>query len=224
MKKFTLLITGLFLVLSLSAQVYDQLFLVGDGTDVGWDQGSAIELTKTDEGVFTWTGTLYENSDEKRFKFLVQREDWHPSITCRLDVDGHLVVEPGNEYDLYERANADQGYDNAFQVAETGVYTINVDLNTMTMTITDDQGTGINESYNETVPYTLTSLNGKIKFITADNFKADQFEIYNMAGSLIDAASNISTNFVTDSQLKCGIYVVKVRSNGKTYASKVLVK
>jgi len=139
MKKISLLFACFFVVLSLSAStLYDNLYLVGDGCEAGWDPGAALEMTVEDDGVFTWTGTLLDNSGNRRFKFLVDRE-WNPSITCRFDVEGHLLADIGTEYDLYERAEHAEGWDNAFQVAVTGTYTVNVNLNTMKMTISAEE-------------------------------------------------------------------------------------
>jgi hypothetical protein len=52
----------------------------------------------------------------------------------------------------------------------------------------------------------------------------DNFEVYNIAGSLVESKSNVSNRFSTDTKLTYGIYVVKVRSNSKVYSSKVLVR
>lgn len=137
MRKITFLIFNLFIALSVCADtVYSKLYIVGDGCDAGWDPGKALEMTKESDGVFTWTGTLYDKTGQKRFKFLVDHE-WHPSITCRyVDVAGHLTIESGREYDLYVRPDDSTGSDNAFQVAVNGEYTIIANLNTMKMTCT----------------------------------------------------------------------------------------
>ena len=138
MKKITLLLFGALLALNfVSAEVpYQNLYVVGNGCDAGWDPGKALEMTQTNSGVFTWTGNLYKPAnDQERFKFIVAR-DWHPSITCRLDVNSHLMVSSGVENDIFVRPDSDTGYDNAFQVPENGVYTIVVNLNTMKMICT----------------------------------------------------------------------------------------
>jgi len=142
MKKITLLLFSVLLALNfVSAQVsYQNLYVVGNGCDAGWDPGKALEMNKVESGVFTWTGNLYKptnvnSRDSERFKFLVAR-DWHPSITCRLDVDGHLMVSSGDEVNLFVRPTDNTGYDNAFQVSETGIYTVVVNLNTMKMICT----------------------------------------------------------------------------------------
>jgi len=136
MKKITLLLFSVLATLNfVSAEVsYQNVYVVGNGCDAGWDPGKAIEMTQESDGVFTWTGNLYApTNDQQRFKFLVAR-DWNPSFTCRWNVPGHLVITSGEEYDLYEYNGGD--YDNAFQVPETGVYAIVVNFNTMKMTCT----------------------------------------------------------------------------------------
>ena len=137
MKNLSFFILVFFLsFLSPAFAAYDNLYLVGNATEAGWDPDAAIPMEKQEPGIFTWTGTLSDYSiDEGRFKFLVSNK-WEPSITCRIDIAGHLLVESGKEYDLYERATANDGFDNAFQVPVTGVYTIRVDLNTMKMVCT----------------------------------------------------------------------------------------
>ena len=136
MRKITFLLLNVFFVLSLaSAADYENLYVVGNGCDAGWSPNDALEMTKEDDGTFTWIGDLTASGDQ-RFKFLVSRGDWHPSITCRLDVEGHLRIESGVEYDLYERPDDSTGYDNAFQVPGSGEYRIVIDLTTMKIVIT----------------------------------------------------------------------------------------
>jgi predicted esterase len=141
-KLYFLLFNVLFLFNVAANTIYEKLYIVGNATEAGWNPGAAIELTKSGNGIFTWTGVLADNSkDQARFKFLVARE-WHPSLTCRLNVNGHLVMNSAEEYDLYERPTGTEGYDNAFQVNSTGTYSIGVNLNTMKIICTkiSDEG------------------------------------------------------------------------------------
>ena len=112
MKNLSFFILVFFLsFLSPAFAAYDNLYLVGNATEAGWDPDAAIPMEKQEPGIFTWTGTLSDYSiDEGRFKFLVSNK-WEPSITCRIDIAGHLLVESGKEYDLYERATANDGFD-----------------------------------------------------------------------------------------------------------------
>ena len=112
MRNVTFLILMCFLSFFTPAYaVYDNLYLVGNATEAGWNPDAAIPMERSEAGVFSWTGTLTDYSvDQARFKFLVANR-WEPSITCRCDVSGHLLVEPGVEYDLYERPTANDGYE-----------------------------------------------------------------------------------------------------------------
>lgn len=141
MKKFSLLLIALLSLQMASAVIYNQLWVVGNATSVGWNPSSNLEMEKIGDGIFTWTGPLLDNSsDSRRFKFLTTKGQWHPSVSCRYDVPGHLVIQSGVAYDLYERPTGNEGNDNSFQVSENGTYRIDVDLNTMKMTCTKTEG------------------------------------------------------------------------------------
>lgn len=134
MKKITFLLLLAFLaVSSASAIVSENLYVVGNACSSGWDPGRALEMTKTSDGVFTWTGVLSSTPSDARFKFLMARS-WDTSVTCQITTPGHKVITSGMEEDLFVRTNS--GADNAFQVSETAEYTVTVDLNTMKMLCT----------------------------------------------------------------------------------------
>lgn len=108
-----------------------QLYILGDGTDKGWDLGNAYEFTKIDYGVFQWTGTLNGGGD---FKFMNTREQWHKHI---VSANGNIEISVGNTYPLnfYADWQLDGSKDTKFHVATTGSYTLTVDLNSMRMSI-----------------------------------------------------------------------------------------
>ena len=118
------------------ADMFTELYLVGNALDCGFDTGKAIQMTKGEDGIFTWEGHLTGKSeaDNPRFKFLVKR-DWHPSITCDVSKGGHQEVVLDAETDLVVRPNDHTGNDLAFQVAASGEYRITVNLNTYKMTV-----------------------------------------------------------------------------------------
>lgn len=139
MKKFIFsAIAVLASAMSMSAISTDNLYVVGSGCEAGWSPNKALEMTKVSDNVFTWTGQL--NADGE-FKFIVARE-WHPSITCDFNTaeQGNTTVTNGETYDLFVRQNDSEGKDNKFQVATTGIYTLNVDLNSMKMAASLDEG------------------------------------------------------------------------------------
>lgn len=109
-----------------------QLYIVGDATETAWDLGRADELHRIDEGVFEWTGRLYGG---KEFKFMNSRDGWHKHIVA---TKAGVEVMKGGEYllDFYADWGLDGNKDCKFHVAETGDYTVIVDLNSMRMTLT----------------------------------------------------------------------------------------
>ncbi len=224
MKKITLLIASLFLVVGLSAQIFENLYLIGDATAAGWDNNNPIQGTKVEEGVFTWTATLNAPSPDQRFKFLTEVGTWINTITCQITENGHETVVLGQEMDLFLKGDPYGGYDNAFQVETTDQYRIDVDLNTMKMTIIAASTVGISTISKDDVPFKATSIGGVINITMSDASMVDNFEVYNIAGSMVASKSNVSNRFSTDAQLTSGVYVVKVRSNNKVYSSKVIVR
>lgn len=139
MKKFTLSVIAAALASAMTVSAYDSdaLYVVGSGCAAGWNPDGALEMTKVENNVFTWTGEL--NADGE-FKFIMDHE-WHPSITCNFNTEEQRneIVSGGNSYTLYVRPGENDGKDNKFQVALTGIYTLNVDLNNMTMAAVLDQ-------------------------------------------------------------------------------------
>jgi hypothetical protein len=136
MKKITFLIACLLAVFGMSAiNHYDNLYVVGDACAAGWSPDDALEMTKVGDGQFTWTGELLDKTGDRRFKFLVGR-GWDPCLAPNPDVPDHEVVTPGVPAKLYDKGEHG-GYDTSFQVEKTGVYTITIDLDAETMTLTE---------------------------------------------------------------------------------------
>ncbi len=158
MKKVTFLLLSLLIGLtSASAVVTNELYLTGEATPVGWTSGAgAIQMTKLNDDVFTWTGKLKGKVDadagKNRFAFLVDGRQWYPRIVSTpTPVQEHVVLTSGVEVDVYKYTSeaVDGGKENTFKVAEDGEYTIDINLNTMKMTCTK---TGDVEPEPEPVP------------------------------------------------------------------------
>lgn len=101
--------------LSFSASPYtpvtSTLYLVGDATPNGWNADNATEMKRTDNGKFTWEGTLRAGS----LKFLTTLGEWIPSYNKAAD--GSLVLR--NSFDEP---------DEQWQITEPHFYKISVDL------------------------------------------------------------------------------------------------
>lgn len=219
MKKHIFLLLCFFLAKSLvHAEVYENLYVVGNACDAGWNPGSALEMTKQESGVFTWEGPLSDNTtDQARFKFIVAKE-WHPSITCRLDVNSHLVVNSGEEYDLFERPTGTEGFDNAFQVSSNGTYRIEINLNTMKMVCTklSDDGKADWVFTHETFK---TSNNETLLYRKLIPPAIEEGEKYPLVIFMHGAGERGSDNV---SQLKYGADMFAKASNRETFPAFVL--
>ena len=115
------------------ADNYDlsQIYLVGDATTAGWNENEGVELTKVEGTVatFEWTGNLSVG----KFRFKNQKEGWWPGFNPAVS-EGDLTVESEKTYSLTYNAAAPKN-DYAFQTASAGEYKVTVDLEKLTMTI-----------------------------------------------------------------------------------------
>lgn len=137
-----------------------QLYIVGDATSTSWDLGRADEMHRIDNGVFEWTGKLEGGKD---FKFMNTREGWHKHIVSSTP---NIQAEKNGLYPLSFYANwaLDGKYDCKFHVAESGVYTIIADLNSMRMTIKEPMATA---KWPDKFYLTGSALEGKVVEIPA---------------------------------------------------------
>lgn len=105
-----------------AAYIPQQLFLVGDGTDFGWDvKASNPEawMTKGEDGNFTWEGNLYHTG---RFKFIEFVNYW--------DTGYNRDATAAEYWTLVRREG---GPDEQFVVDVSGLYRI--ELNVVDLTI-----------------------------------------------------------------------------------------
>ena len=125
----------------------DYLFIIGDATTAGWDNGNAIPMIKERPGVFCLKTTLTANKD---FKFLNNAtKSWGPGVApagnnypewATVNTDLALKYrytehEGANSTDAAYGPTSGAPYDNKFQISTGGTYYIKVDLNTMKMRI-----------------------------------------------------------------------------------------
>ena len=111
-----------------------RLYIIGDATPYQWNIGETPEMARIAEGVFRWSGKL---EGGREFKFLNAR-DFHKHIfgtSCRQSVSA------GNTYTLTYVADwaLDGSRDFKFVPSETADYTIYVDLNTMMMSVREQE-------------------------------------------------------------------------------------
>lgn len=111
-----------------SAPVFaDNLYLIGDATSAGWSLDDAVQMTETSSNVFEWTGDLKIGE----LKFLKQKDAWVPSFGP-VTVDEPMVE---GTVDLQFRETEGDGTDHKFKVTACGWYTLKVNLNDTSITV-----------------------------------------------------------------------------------------
>ena len=99
------------------------LFIIGDATPNGWSVDAATEMTRTDNGIFTWTGDLAAGE----LKFITTKGQFLPSYG--VDAAGKFVL----------RTSDDQP-DGKIVITEAHCYKVDVNLLTLTVTLTETEG------------------------------------------------------------------------------------
>lgn len=103
--------------------VTETLYLIGDATPNGWSADDATEMTRTDNGVFTWTGNLAAGN----FKFITNLGQFLPSYNN--NGEGGLVYRTD-----------DSQPDDQFSVEESHCYKVDVNLLDLTVSYTQVEG------------------------------------------------------------------------------------
>lgn len=111
-------------------EVTPTLYLIGDATPNGWSADNATEMSRVDNGVFTWTGNLTPGS----FKFITELGSFLPSYNN--DSNGNLIYR-----------TSDEQPDNQFSISEAHCY--RVDVNLLTLTIEYRQVEGVTPAYDQ---------------------------------------------------------------------------
>lgn len=98
------------------------LYLLGDATPNGWDNSKATALTAVpnNPGAFKWTGSLAAGN----FKFITTLGQWIPSYNKGASAAAMLL-----------RTDFSQP-DDQWQIATAGVYSVEVDIINLTITVT----------------------------------------------------------------------------------------
>ena len=111
-----------------------RLYIIGNATPYQWDVNATPDMQRISSGVFRWSGRLEAGGE---FKFLNSRE-FHKHI---LATAANQSVTAGNTYSLSFVADwaLDGSRDFKFVPSETADYTIYVDLNTMMMSVREQE-------------------------------------------------------------------------------------
>ncbi len=104
-----------------------EMFMLGDGSAAGWDNGAALPMMKAADGVYYITSTL--NGAGTYIKFITTLGQWAPMYgtdAAGTSTSGNLVFRPTeNDPDPSSIPAPD----------EAGVYTVTIDINNMTYSV-----------------------------------------------------------------------------------------
>ncbi len=123
-------------IATLQAQNKGELYIIGGATPNNWSNDGKAAAMITDkcyganngDGVFRWKGNL-KVSD---FKFISYRNTWSPAFNATTENE---EIKPENTtYKLAYNANGENDY--KFVVKQEGNYTIEVDMDALTMDVT----------------------------------------------------------------------------------------
>lgn len=135
MRKLISLLTVLFSTLSVFAGMsnsieYTKLSIVGSAVAGGWDY-NATPMSRIDNGVFTWTGTLKANEP---FKFMNSNDGWNKHVVATSKDE---LIKEGeiHHIDFYANSQLPDALDNKFRVDKTGEYVMTVDLRNMCVSL-----------------------------------------------------------------------------------------
>jgi hypothetical protein len=107
----------------------DILYGVGAGLPAaGWDWGTPVELTCTQDGV--WSGNVeFQNTvDNNNFRFFTENNEWASGRNYPYYVDAGYTIDP----DLVDAMDGDNNF--AF-VGTNGTYLLTIDTNTLEITL-----------------------------------------------------------------------------------------
>jgi hypothetical protein len=174
-------------------------------------------MTKLEEGIFTWTGELStEQGDE--FKFLNEKDTWDKTINA---VEENTAFVVGQQYDLHFRPFESSPNDFKFKLTTVGSYTITVDLNSMKMTVTEGENSGI-----DNVNINLSDniwIHGNSIIVQPNGESISNVGLYDTVGRCLHLITNVNHSVVLGENLIGGVYIVKVKYDKQELTQKIMI-
>lgn len=193
------------------------LYLIGTATTAQWNNKQPILMEAGEDGIFTWEGYL-ENG---YFKFLTEVGKWY-SLTTTKHYDE--VANLDTEYKI-SASYANSTYRNdAFVTPEAGNYIIKVDVINQTMTLSRSPQDIIKTKAlidDDASFYKISTNNNSIQ-INADGV-LDAISVWDINGRLVFSKEN-NSGTISINNLNNGVYIIQIKSLGKKYVTKVVVK
>lgn len=125
--------------------IMPDIYMTGGATTGGWttnltnlaNNSNRLKLTLLDNNHYTWTGQLYaantNGNNDGRFRFICTDKWWDNGYTTVYEETGSHEIGEG-EYAIRHHTTA-PAHEPAFKIMETGIYTIDIDIENNVMNI-----------------------------------------------------------------------------------------
>lgn len=196
---------------------WENLYMVGGATPVGWDAGLAIPLVRdnVDPSVFVYDGDISiapSGPDPNKFKILAQL-DWGPNSLHPYSAD-ELIIGSTN---ILMNLGDDKWI---VSPEQQGHYRITVNLFRETIFAEYlDGGVSVDKELDNTVQ--ILAVNGRVELQSSDMLS--NVQLMDIAGKTVAKSTNGTTVYLGEN-LSAGIYLLSYTVNNKTFVKKVAVK
>ncbi|MFV0538622.1 MAG: SusF/SusE family outer membrane protein [Dysgonomonas sp.] len=185
------------------------IYIIGDATPTGWYNTRATPLSKLQDRVYQWQGTLKAG----HFKFITRLGTWDSLVPVPTRNE---TVSIGTTHQVTNNYRGDY----RFVLSEKNDYIVTLDLDNRTFTVryASPNLKDINEK--ETPQYTIISGNSSINIVSEVLF--DTVHLWDISGKLIAKEKNKSGTISIDN-LKKGIYIIELTYKGEKVTRKILI-
>ena len=171
---------------------FNTVFMVGDATPNGWDIANATELTKssTNPYEFSYSGAMSIGE----FKLPVNRNSgWGQDFFMKFS-DTQMALQ--------------KSPDSKWNITETGNYTIDINTQTLAISIQKQTTTTSRFPNDESITLKSTIVSSTLK---VNNLNSVSYKIYNLSGLLVNDGISEGENINVFSLGK-GIYLLNVNN------------
>ncbi|MDD3322636.1 MAG: SusF/SusE family outer membrane protein [Paludibacter sp.] len=171
---------------------FNTVFMLGDATSIGWDITNSIELTKNPGNPFEFSYKGHLNVGE--FKFPVNRNSgWGQDFFIKVsDTEMQLLA----------------GGDVKWSIAEAGNYDININTQTLAISIQKQTTTTSRFPNNDAISLNSNVVKSALK---VNNLNSVSYKVYNLSGLMVNDGISVGEN-INVSSLVEGIYILNINN------------
>jgi len=186
------------------------IYIIGDATPTGWYNNAAMPLSKLQERIYQWKGTLKAG----HIKFITRLNTWNSLVPVPAKNE---AIKIGTTHQITN----DYKGDYRFIIAEKNDYTVTLDLNNHTFVVNYTYPSLKDGKENDASQYTIISDNNSIEITT--DIMLDTVCLWDISGRLIAMEKN-KTGTISMRNLNKGIYIVELTYKGEKVTRKILIE